>query len=58
MAYYETLSVDERDDLLVLVKVLAEKGQYSIKKNFGMKMIKFLHSSQIDSYVFLPKVKK
>ncbi|EKO51656.1 toxin-antitoxin system, toxin component, RelE domain protein [Leptospira kirschneri str. 200803703] len=27
LAYYETLSVDERDDFLVLVKVLAEKGQ-------------------------------
>lgn len=34
LAYYETLSVDERDDFLVLVKVLAEKGQIFNKEKF------------------------
>ncbi|OLY59316.1 toxin-antitoxin system, toxin component [Leptospira santarosai serovar Guaricura] len=34
LTYYETLSMDEQDDFLVLVKALAEKGQIFNKEKF------------------------
>ncbi len=60
LTYYETLSMDEQDDFLVLVKALAEKGQIFNKEKFRNEGDKILHSNrnQIDFCVFLPKVKR